>query len=77
LLTVINTPRHNWDETIIRQAFNSDVKDRYSRIRDFESKRSPEETRFQLRVNSDTKDGAVPYVALIAPDQDTSGLMAA
>ena len=73
ILSVINTPRHSWDETVIRQAFNSDVKDRYSRIRDFESKRSPEETRFQLRVNSDTKDGAVPYVALIAPDQDTSG----
>jgi len=29
--------------------------------------------RFQLRVNADTKPKAVPYIALIAPDQDTSG----
>lgn len=50
-----------------------DIKERYNWIRDFENKRSPEETRFQLRVNSDIKDGAVPYIALIAPDQDTSG----
>lgn len=73
ILAIVNTPRLDWNETAIRQAFNADIKDRYTRIRDFESKRSPEETRFQLRVNSDTKDGAVPYIALIAPDQDTSG----
>ena len=73
ILAVVNTPRQNWDELLIRQAFNADIKDRYSRVKDFDSKRSPEETRFQLRVNSDTKEGAVPYVALIAPDQDTSG----
>jgi len=73
ILAVINTPRQDWKEEDIRNAFNTDIKDRYSRIKDFGSKRSPEETRFQLRVNSDTKDGAVPYAALIAPDQDTSG----
>jgi 5-methylcytosine-specific restriction protein B len=73
ILSAVNVPRQSWDEAAIRQAFNADIKDRYARIRDFESKRSPEETRFQLRVNSDTKDGAVPYVAMIAPDQDTSG----
>ena len=73
ILAAVNAPRHSWDEATIRQAFNIDIKDRYSRVRDFESKRSPDEIRFQLRVNSDTKDGAVPYVALIAPDQDTSG----
>jgi 5-methylcytosine-specific restriction protein B len=73
ILAAINTPRQSWDEATIRLAFNTDIKVRYNRIRDFESKRSPEETRFQLRVNSDTKDGAVPYIALIAPEQDTSG----
>jgi 5-methylcytosine-specific restriction protein B len=73
ILDIANTPRQSWDETTIRRAFNADIKDRYNRIKDFESKRSPEETRFQLRVNSDTKEGAVPYVALIAPDQDSSG----
>ena len=73
ILAAVNVPRKEWDELTIRQSFNAAVKDRYSRIKDFDSKRSPEETRFQLRVNSDTKDGAVPYAALIAPDQDTSG----
>lgn len=73
ILAVINTPRQNWDEAAIRAAFNTDIKDRYNRIRDFENKRNADEARFQLRVNSDTKEGAVPYVALIAPDQDTSG----
>ncbi len=73
ILRVVNTPRAQWDEQTIRQAFNLDIKDRYSRIKDFESKKQPEELRFQLRVNSDTKAGAVPYIALIAPDQDTSG----
>lgn len=68
ILAAINTPRQSWDEATIRLAFNTDIKVRYNRIRDFESKRSPEETRFQLRVNSDTKDGAVPYIALIAPE---------
>lgn len=73
ILAIINTPRKDWKEEDIRKAFNTDIRERYNRVKDFESKRSPEETRFQLRVNSDTKEGAVPYVALIAPDQDTSG----
>ncbi|MCF8170965.1 MAG: AAA family ATPase [Candidatus Methylopumilus sp.] len=73
ILAIINTPRQDWKEEDIRNAFNADIKDRYSRIKDFESKRSPEESRFQLRVNADITPGAVPYAALIAPDQDTSG----
>lgn len=73
ILSVIQAPRKSWDEGAIRSAFHADIKERYIRIRDFVNKRSPEETRFQLRVNADTKDGAVPYIALIAPDQDTSG----
>jgi 5-methylcytosine-specific restriction protein B len=73
VLHAVNTPKVQWDELAIRQAFCQDIKDRYSRIRDFENKKQPDESRFQLRVNADTKSGAVPYIALIAPDQDTSG----
>lgn len=73
ILEVVNTPRAQWDEQSIRKAFSEDIKTRYARIKDFENKRQPDESRFQLRVNSDTKAGAVPYIALIAPDQDTSG----
>jgi 5-methylcytosine-specific restriction protein B len=73
ILAIINTPRKDWKEEDIRKAFNIDIRGRYNRVKDFESKRSPLESRFQLRVNADTKEEAVPYVALIAPDQDTSG----
>jgi len=73
ILKVVNLPRAQWDEQAIRKAFYQDIKDRYLRIKDFENKKQPEEARFQLRVNADTKAGAVPYIALIAPDQDTSG----
>lgn len=73
ILNVVNTPRAQWDEQAIRKAFCLDIKERYARIKDFENKKQPDETRFQLRVNADTKSGAVPYIALIAPDQDTSG----
>ncbi len=73
ILHVVNVPRTQWDEQAIRKAFCQDIKDRYARIKDFENKKQPEESRFQLRVNADTKAGAVPYIALIAPDQDTSG----
>lgn len=73
ILKIVNTPRAQWDEQAIRKAFCQDIKDRYARVKDFENKKQPEESRFQLRVNSDTKAGAVPYIALIAPDQDTSG----
>lgn len=73
ILAAVNTPRQEWDELTIRQAFNAAIKDRFSNIKDFDIKRNPLETRFQLRVNADTKDKAVPYAALIAPEQDTSG----
>lgn len=73
ILNVVNTPRVLWDEQAIRKAFCQDIKERYARIKDFENKKQPDESRFQLRINADTKPGAVPYMALIAPDQDTSG----
>lgn len=67
ILNVVNAHRSQWDEPTIRTAFSQDIKDRYSRIKDFENKKQPDESRFQLRINSDTKAGAVPYIALIAP----------
>lgn len=73
ILNVINTPRARWDEAAIRRAFCQDIRERFARVKDFENKRQPEEQRFQLRVNADTSASAVPYVALIAPEQDTSG----
>jgi 5-methylcytosine-specific restriction enzyme B len=73
ILNVVNTPRAQWDEQTIRAAFCQDIRERYSNVKDFENKKQPVETRFQLRVNADTKEKAVPYIALIAPEQDTSG----
>ncbi|MDD2808332.1 AAA family ATPase [Rhodoferax sp.] len=73
ILNAVNMPRAQWDEAALRKAFYQDIKERYARIKDFENKKQPEENRFQLRINADTKPGAVPYVALIAPEQDTSG----
>lgn len=73
ILSAVNAPRAQWDEQTIRHAFCQDIKERYARIKDFENKKQADESRFQLRVNADPKAGAVPYVALIAPDQDTSG----
>ncbi len=73
ILAAVNTPRQDWDELAIRKAFNDVVQERYKNIKNFEEKRSREESRFQLRVNADSKDKAVPYAALIAPEQDTSG----
>lgn len=73
ILKVLNTPRAQWDESSIRSAFCKVIRERYKNIKDFENKKQPDELRFQLRVNADTKPAAVPYVALIAPGQDTSG----
>lgn len=73
ILSVIQAPRKSWDEGAIRSAFQADIKERYNHIQDFEIKRTATEHRFQLRVNADTKESGVPYIALIAPEQDTSG----
>jgi 5-methylcytosine-specific restriction protein B len=71
LLKLIYSPRSDWDQ-LARAAFNTEVSVRYPRVGDLTDKRGSEK-RFQLRVNSDTKDGAVPYAALIPPDQELSG----
>lgn len=55
-----------------RVAFTEALQERYPRVPDLRDRKN-DERRFQLRVNADTKDGAVPYAALIPPDQDLSG----
>lgn len=71
LVDLVYAPRTEW-ESRARPAFHEALSARYPRIKDLLEKRS-EEKRFQLRVNPDTKEGAAPYAALIAPDQDLSG----
>lgn len=55
-----------------RAAFSAALRERYPRVPDLTEKKN-EERRFQLRVNGDTKDRAIPYAALIPPDQELSG----
>ncbi|MEQ8819784.1 MAG: AAA family ATPase [Sumerlaeia bacterium] len=71
LLELTYTPRSEWGEKA-RDAFSTDLRERYPRVSDLTDKKN-DEKRFQLRVNGDAKPGAVPYAALIPPDQDLSG----
>lgn len=71
LLDLIYSPRAEWNEAI-RAAFNAALKVRYPRVQDLTDRRN-DEKRFQLRLNAQLADGAVPYVALIGPGQEQSG----
>lgn len=71
LVDLAYRPLAEW-EGHARRAFAAAIGGRYPRIKDLTDARS-EEKRFQLRVNADTKEGALPYAALIAPEQDRSG----
>lgn len=71
LLELIYAPRSRWNADA-RTAFSDALQERYLRVMNLTDKRN-EEKRFQLRLNADASDGAVPYAALIAPDQDLSG----
>lgn len=59
-------------EGCARAAFAAAIGGRYPRVQDLTDPRN-DEKRFQLRVNADTKDGALPYAALIPPEQERSG----
>jgi 5-methylcytosine-specific restriction protein B len=59
-------------EGCARAAFSAAIGGRYPRIKDLTDPRN-DEKRFQLRVNADTKEGALPYAALIPPEQERSG----
>lgn len=71
LVDLAYLPRGQWADAA-RPAFYAALAERFPNVRDLLDKRN-DERRFQLRVNGDAKEGAVPYAALIAPDQDLSG----
>jgi 5-methylcytosine-specific restriction enzyme B len=72
IVDVIYAGRAGWAEKKVRRAFNDAIRARYPRIGDLTLKAN-DEKKFQLRVNSQTDGNAVPFAALIAPEQATSG----
>jgi len=71
LVDLVYRPRAEWEEHA-RKAFDAVLRERYPYVKDLVDRRN-DERRFQLRVNSDPKDNAVPYAALIPPGQELSG----
>ena len=71
LIDLAYAPRAEWEESA-RAAFSEALRQRFPRVHDLTDKKN-DERRFQLRVNADAKDKAIPYAALIAPEQDLSG----
>jgi 5-methylcytosine-specific restriction protein B len=71
LVDLVYTPKNQWDSRA-RNAFDGALKARFLRVGDL-TDRKGDEKRFQLRVNSDQNPGAVPYAALIPPEQELSG----
>ncbi len=71
LVNLAYQPVAAWEGSA-RAAFAASIGGRYPRVRDLTDPRN-DEKRFQLRVNADTKEGAMPYAALIPPEQERSG----
>jgi 5-methylcytosine-specific restriction enzyme B len=71
LLDIVYRDRSKWDDSI-RKEISDALQARYLRLKDVSDRRN-DERKFQLRLNSQTAEGSVPYVALIPGDQDTSG----
>jgi 5-methylcytosine-specific restriction protein B len=72
IVEVIYAGRAGWSDEVVRKAFSDAIQARYRNISDL-TLRANAEKKFQLRVNSHTEDKAVPFAALVAPDQATSG----
>jgi hypothetical protein len=72
LVDLVCTPKDQWDSRA-RNAFDGALKARFLRVADLTDRKS-DEKRFQLRVNSDQKDGAVPYAALIPRNRNFQAL---
>jgi hypothetical protein len=72
IVEVIYAGRAGWSDEVVRKAFSDAIQARYRNIADL-AIRANAEKKFQLRVNSHTEDKAVPFAALVAPDQATSG----
>jgi len=71
LLELTYLPRSKWGDQA-RIAFSESIRGRYPRVPDLKEKKN-DERRFQLRVNGEVEEKAVPYAALIAPEQELSG----
>jgi 5-methylcytosine-specific restriction protein B len=71
LVDLVYCNRATWASNA-RKRFSEALQERYPRVPSLVDKRN-DERRFQLRVNDDVKEGAVPYAALIAPEQELSG----
>lgn len=71
LLDIVYRNRSQWSDSI-RSEISEALQARYLRLKDVTDKRN-DERKFQLRLNSQTGENSVPYVALIPGDQDTSG----
>lgn len=71
LVDLAYAPREQW-EGRARADFSKVLRERFPRVADLADKKNDEQ-RFQLRVNADAKEKAIPYAALIAPEQDLSG----
>lgn len=71
LVDLIYAPRSTWEERA-RVVFSEVLRERYPRVQDLTDKKN-EERRFQLRVNAEATPGAIPFAALLAPDQELSG----
>ncbi|MFM7181192.1 MAG: McrB family protein [Verrucomicrobiales bacterium] len=69
-LNLLYMQRSEWDDSI-RAGISEDVRARYLRIADLTEKRN-DEKKIQLRLNTATQEGQIPYLALIAPEQALS-----
>lgn len=71
LLELIYAPRSAWEEKA-RAGISDAIRERYKNIRDVSQKRN-DEKRIQLRVNAEAGEGAIPFAAILGPDQELSG----
>jgi len=71
LIDLVYAPRSSWEEQA-RKVFSAVLRERYPRVPDLVDRKN-DERRFQLRVNAEAADGAIPFAALLAPDQELTG----
>ncbi len=71
VLDLAYAPRTEW-EARARGAFSAALTERYPRVKALTEKKN-DERHFQLRVNADAKEGALPFAALLPPDQELTG----
>lgn len=73
LVDLAYLPLYEWQEHA-RELMATALADRYQRVtKEALLDRGEGERRFQVRLNASTRDGDVPFAAIIAPDQDRSG----